>query len=167
MAKEIKKEKIDNNEYLFTQLDPRKSAKLMLWLLGLVGSPIGKAIGGFKSGKNGKGLLDAELDFDAVGAALQALFEKADDQKVEENIDLLLDTVLHEGKPLSLDSIVFQGKVLHMFKVVRRALEVNYSDFLAVSRGVSAAMGKMMTMMSEKQTSTGSSGDQSLPASQP
>lgn len=168
MGREAVKFKIDKNEYVFTQLDPRKGSKLFLWLLSLTGAPLGKAVGSLKQGKGGKGILDAEADFDSIGLALEALLSKADNPEVESKIDIILDTVLYNAQPLNMDSLVFQGNILHMFKVIKKALEVNFSDFLDVSRGVSAAVQKVMVSMSEKQTSamkTGSSGDQSLPDS--
>lgn len=152
---------IDGKKYLFTQLDPRRAAKVYMFLTSKIGGTLGKAIGSLKGGK---GLLDADIDMGGLGMALDSLFSSLDDDRTIEHIDTLLSCVLYGADKMSLDHLNFQGQMLHMTMVLKKSLEVNFSDFLDGSRGLGAKVKAMFNMIQARQTSTGSSGDQSLPA---
>lgn len=165
MARQDARAKIDDKEYNFTQLDPRRAARVYLFLTSRVGGTLGKAIGAVKGGK---GLMDADVNMKDLGEALETLFLSLDDERMVEHIDTLLSSVIFGATNMSLDHNNFQGAMLHMTKVVKKAVEVNFSDFLGESSGVAAKFREMFRRMSqEKPTSTGSSGDPSLRALQP
>lgn len=159
MARQEDTVQIDENTYLFTQLDPRRSAKVYLFLMSKIGGTVGKAIGAVK----GKGsFMEADVNMKDLGDAVQHIFANLDDDATMGHIDTLLSSVLYKGKNLSLDNLVFQGKMLHMTKVVQKSVEVNYSDFLGESSGVVQRVKAMFRRLNqESPTSTGSSGDQS------
>lgn len=167
MARQEDTVQIDDQSYLFTQLDPRRATKVYLWLTGITGGVIAKSMGAVKQ-QDGKSLLDADVDFSKLGDAIQSALLTLDDDRTIENFDVLLSCVLHGGKRLSLDSLQFQGKMLHMTKVVTKSVEVNFSDFFDVFRAkLGGSLRGLMTMIQGRQTSTGGSGDPSSPTPSP
>lgn len=160
MARQDDTVMIDNNKYLFTQLDPRRAARVYLFLTNKIGSTLGKAIGSLKGGK----ILDADIDMKSLGEAVEGLFSTLDDDSTLQHIETLLSSVLFNGQQMNLDSLNFQGKMLHLTKVTKKAVEVNFSDFLDENNGLVAKLKGMFNTIQDRQTSTGSSGDQSLPA---
>jgi hypothetical protein len=155
---------IDDNKYTFSQLDPRRAAKVYAFLLGRFGATVGDAIGALGKLKGFKSIQDADLDMSKLGSALAKLFQSMDDDKTLEHVDTLLSSVLFEGSNMNLDHINFQGRMKHLTKVTQKALEVNYADFLEGSRGIVEKLKATVTLIQGKQTSTGSSGAQSSKA---
>lgn len=145
MARQEDRVEIDGKKYLFTQLDPRRAAKVYLFLTSKIGGTLGKALGAVKGGK----LMDADVDMKDLGAAVENLFLTLDDDRTIEHIDSLLSSVLFGNENLSLDHINFQGKMLHMTKVVKKAVEVNFADFLDESSGLGAKLKGMFRRMSQ------------------
>jgi hypothetical protein len=160
MARQEAPVTIDKHKYLFTQLDPRRAARVYVWLLGIIGGTVGGAVGSLKGGK---GIMDADVDLASLGKALEGAFLKLDDDKTFENIDTLLSCVLFGGENMSLDHLNFQGGMLHLTKVVKKSVEVNFSDFLEGSSGLVGRVKGVLAMIQGRRTSTGSSGDQSSP----
>jgi hypothetical protein len=163
MARQEDTVQIDQQKYTFTQLDPRRAAKVYLWLTGITGSTVARSMAAVEK-KAGKGLLDSDVDFQKLGSAIQDALATLDSERTIENVDVLLSSVLHKGEPLSLDSLQFQGKMLHMTKVVQKSVEVNFSDFFDVFRAkFGAKLRGVMTTILDPRTSTGGSGAQSSP----
>lgn len=158
MARQDDRQEIDGKKYLFTQLNPRRAAKVYLFLTSRIGGTIGKAVGALKGGK---GLLDADVDMKELGDAIEHVFKTLDDDAALEHIDTLLSSVLCGADTMSLDHNNFQGSMLHMSKVVKKSVEVNFADFLGGSSGLAAKLKEMFRTIQDRQTSTGSSGDQS------
>lgn len=164
MARQDDTVEIDGKKYLFTQLDPRRAARVYAFLLNKFGGTLGKALG---SVKGGKGLLDADVDMKQLGEAVEHLFSSFDDDSTIQHMDTLLSCIIFNGERMNLDHLNFQGKMLHMSKVLKKSLEVNFSDFLEGSSGIAAKLKAMFSTIQARQTSTGSSGDQSSQVSQP
>lgn len=161
MARQEDTVMIDDKQYMFTQLGPREATKVYLWLVGLVGGLVGSGIAAVAKGKGSGSILDADVDFDKLGGALDRAFNTLDSDRTMQQLDVLLSSVLFSGQRMNLDSLNFQGRMLHMTKVTRKAVEVNFSDFLEGFAGASGHLKRMMAIVQNRATSTGSSGAQS------
>jgi len=122
----IEKE-IDGEVYSFFMLRPRKSLSLLSKIVKLLGPSIGKA---FSTEVKVKDIMDANIN---IGDSVIAFSNQFDDDRVQNIIDILLSQVHHKGKgELSNDAVydeLFSGKIKHLFKVVLKAMEVQYADF--------------------------------------
>jgi len=158
MGREAVDKIIDGTNYTITQFGATKSMKLLTRLSKIVGEPLGEIASGFDSKKN---LLDQEFDGKMIGHAVKALVDNLDEDHVVDTLKQLLSCVLHNGATLDKTfDIHFQGRLGHMFKVVFAALEVQYKDFLG-GIGELVSLNRVASS-SERQTSTGLSGDPSL-----
>lgn len=138
--REPKEITIDEITYKMYPLSPFKSSKILTRILKLVGRPLGKLIG--ESQKGGKGgLMDADVNPEIIGLALEALTERMEESEIEKLMkDLLpldLITFSEEGgekftKIINIENHLNKRDkgLMHLFKLVKFSLEVNYSDFL-------------------------------------
>jgi hypothetical protein len=120
---------IDNEKYIFYMLKPRISLSLLTKLIKIIGPGIGKA---FPSSIKAKDILETDID---IGSLFHELSNKIDEKEVQEIIDILFSQVMHSGegellKGMAYDNL-FSGRIKHLLKVVLKALEVQYNDFLA------------------------------------
>ena len=126
---------IDGERYTFCQLPPKRSLKLMMRILRIVGPTLGVAVDGVKGSVTGAGvdvqsLMAADIDLARIVAVL---CERLDQNEVEAIVDDLLSQTIHAGQgevSRKFDAL-FGGRLPHLFKVVYAALLVEYSDFLA------------------------------------
>lgn len=119
------KKTIDGEEYIFCQLPPKKSMKLLTRILRIIGPALGVVVGD-------KTKIDdiANLDI-KPGMIVSELCSRLDENEVEHIVDTLLSQVHHCGKG-ELSKVFdehFGGRLPHLFNVVFAALEVEYSDF--------------------------------------
>lgn len=133
MARETIIKTIDEHKYEFYQFGAIQAVKVLTRLLKIIGEPIGMAITGV--GKKSKSILDQEIDKDALGKAIRALTERLDDNEVLSLINALMEQVLCDGKRIIFDTH-FKGRIGHMFKVVKEAIEAQYSDFFEGGLGL-------------------------------
>ena len=122
---------IDNEQYTFCQMPPKRSLRLMTKIIRIVGAPLGAALNGIKADQvDIAALLEADLDFSMI---VTALCDRLDENEVEAIVDELLSQVLHagQGEVSKKFDVIFAGRLPHLFKVVGQALKVEYGDFLA------------------------------------
>lgn len=124
--KEVERE-IDGEVYTFHMLKPRKSLTLLTKIVKLLGPSIGKA---FSKEVKVKEILNADIN---IGDAVIEFSSKLDDDRVQYIIDVLLTQVIHHGKGTLSNEVaydeLFSGRLKHLFKVVTKAMEVQYADF--------------------------------------
>lgn len=130
---------VDDQNYVVQLYSPTYGLELYAKLLRLLGQPVVKLIGSLKGIDFSKpaGLLDfdlADLDTDAAGEALQALFANLKD---DEFVPLIKSILSQTYNSPSLDPVSarfetqFAGKYLHLFKLTAKTLGVQYQDFLS------------------------------------
>ena len=122
---------INNEQYTFCQMPPKRSLRLMTKIIRIVGAPLGAALNGIKADQvDIAALLEADLDFSMI---VTALCDRLDENEVEAIVDELLSQVLHagQGEVSKQFDVIFAGRLPHLFKVVGQALKVEYGDFLA------------------------------------
>jgi len=128
MGKQIVKKEIDGAKFTFYYLIPRISTKLLIRLIKIIGPSFGKAFP--DSDVKLKDIADIDIQ---IGPAVDALICRFDEDEVQDIIDILLATVLHEGQgnlgEEAARNELFTGNLSFMFKVVGAALEVQYTDF--------------------------------------
>lgn len=152
--------KIGEHQYTFTQLDPRRAARIYTFLLARFGDSLSTAIGAIKPGK-GAGLAavkDGDFDMKGLGSAVGKMLMALDDDIAMAHIDTLLSSVIGAGGQMSLDHANFQGSMMHLTLVVKKAVEVNYADFLGENSVLVGKLKALFHTIQESQTSTGSSG---------
>lgn len=144
----IEKE-IDGEFFIFHYLPPRMSTKLLVRLLKIVGPSIGKAFP--TSNMKVKDILDADIQ---IGSAVDTLMGKFNEDEVQDIIDILLSRVNHKGKgSLSNEATyteLFTGNLSLLFKVVGKALEVQYADFFGGKFGLKSIIEKAKLMSMEE-----------------
>jgi len=128
MGKKFVEKEIDGEVYTFYMLKPRISLNLLSKIVKLIGPCIGKA---FPNEVKIKEILEANIN---IGDAVTMFADKFDDDRVQNIIDVLFSQVLHKGEGSLSDETVysnlFSGRIKHLFKVVLKAMEVQYADFL-------------------------------------
>jgi len=145
--KTSKTEKINNKTFEFTQLSPRSALPIYTFLMPLIGrtiTGIGSSIKNFDDLKGIQDLLNqGNVNLKTLGDSICEALEKIEDNpKIEQYIDTLLSSVIHNGSVLNLDSLVFQGNFLLLNKVIIKAVEVNFSDFFEGNGGLGGLIQK-------------------------
>ena len=124
----FQEKEIDGELYIFTMLRPRVSISLLKRIIKLFGPTIGKT---FPEAIKIKDILDANIH---IGDALTEFSERLDDKEVQDMIDILFTQVQHKGEGILSNQLAFDnlftGRIKHLFKVVLKAVEVQYADFL-------------------------------------
>jgi len=139
--REPKEVTIDEVTYKMYPLSPFKSSKILTRILKLIGRPLGKLIGESQKDAKGNGsLLDADVNPEIIGMALEALTERMEENAIEKLMKDLLPTDLitfsvdgeDYKKIVNIESHMNKREkgLMHLFKLVKFSLEVNYSDFL-------------------------------------
>ena len=129
---------IDGEQYTFCQLPPKKSLKLLMRLLRIVGPTMGVAMDGARGGRvDVKTLLEADID---IARIVSTLCERLDENEVEAIVDGLLSQTIHagNGEVSKRFDVLFGGRLPHLFKVLAEALRVEYGDFLAAGPALNA-----------------------------
>ena len=128
MGKKFVEKEIDGEVYIFHMLRPRISVALLSKIVRLLGPSLGKA---FPNEVKIKEIFDVNIN---IGDAIITFSDKFDDIRVQEMIDVLFSQIQHKGEgALSDDTVydkLFAGRIKHLFKVVFKAMEVQYADFL-------------------------------------
>lgn len=121
---------------LLTQLRPSRAIKVITYLSRILGSTAGKALGsvnGFKP----EDLENASLE--KLGDAITHFLVSIDDDAFIEKINILFESVTHNNTVIHVDYPCFQGRPDLILSVAKKALEVNFKDFLQEN---SALVGK-------------------------
>lgn len=144
------KKTIDGTEFEVAPFSAIEALKLQSTLLRIFGPAFGAAIGAIdKKDKNSQ----TNIDGNALGSALQMLFDGLDETQMIILIERLLKKTsctfsVNGGAPVVFDfaesfnerlDIVFQGRLMTVYKVIGFVLEVNYPDFFGK---IGAAIGK-------------------------
>lgn len=142
MARKTEEKEIDGIRFEVTQLDPKRSQRLLLRIMGHLSHAMGKAMAGV-SGDPEKGLSleTMDLDFSKVGQAIPALFERLTPDEFE-GIQKELLTYARAQRPggewvqlwPAFDLVMGEEPATPFtgFKVALFAFEVNYGNFSGV-----------------------------------
>lgn len=130
---------VSSVRFQFMPIPPEDSLKIMTRVLKVVGAPMGSAIGAFKGdeGEQHLDIMDKKIDLAIIGDAVTALCTGLNEVEILTTIKLLLRYVRIEvpetGGFVNVNlNVHFQKKLGLLFGVVRKAMEVNFSDFLSV-----------------------------------
>lgn len=124
-------QQIDGKKYEIFQLAPKESLRILTKIIRIVGGPVGISLASMKGIKNLKDLLDSDVGSDLIGSLISTLAGRLDEKDVLDICETLLNNVSCDGVLIQqMEHPNFQGKPFHLLKVVKSALEVNYSDFL-------------------------------------
>lgn len=133
-----------NVDVYFHQLKPSESLIFLMYLGKIVGGSAGKFVGAM----DGASLTDlankTDFNMDKIGDAIGVLFDRFEEKETITKLNLLLGSAKMNGQPLYIDSPLFDGDLKPLFRAVKVALEVNYSDFLG---GVSGLLKKVADRM--------------------
>jgi hypothetical protein len=137
MSLAIQTRVIDGKTYTIPQLPGRASLK-MLNRLGKAIGPAFAALMGTVKAQGSKPNL-ADLDFSAIGGAVEALFTNVSDEDLDYFIDnLLKDALVDNVKLLPQIDLLFQGSSDTLIKVLAFAVTANYANF---SRALAGFLG--------------------------
>lgn len=125
---------------VFEKLSPSKSLSFLIYMGKIIGGTIGKSLTAFDGSKKLSEIQGQDIDISKIGDALFHSFERLDDKEFIEKLNLLFESVNHEGNQVHVDYLIFDGRPDLIFLVAKEALEVNYSRFL---RGISGSMDKI------------------------
>lgn len=121
---------IDGHDVEIFQLPVPISLKVLTRLSKILAKPIGSAISGDEI--KDQNILDKNIN---LGNILGNLGDRLDEEIVITTIEMILPYISIKQKiPRNLESFDEYG-VIFLLKVVYKALEVNYADFLDVFRG--------------------------------
>ena len=145
---------IDGQTYEIWHLPTEPAVKMLVKLTKLIGGPVGKAISGLTSSSGS--ILDANVGFDFIGAAIGMLTNKLDEDEVLGIVKTMLKYVnkkTEKGGFIEVDlDVDFQGKIMHLLNVVRAALEHNFSDFFV---GIKSRLKEVLPALKSEQSSKG------------
>lgn len=149
--KDVVRSTIDGKEYLFYQLTPKKAFKVLSWVTRKLGKPLGGIFASFGSVDFSKDVSNLKLDSAKLADALAGLFEGlAEEDENIAKIEVLLSSVEFSGSSLNFDHPNFQGDTKHLLKVIWKALEVNFSDFLGGSFAIAEKLKTAISSMRAK-----------------
>ena len=142
---------IDGSTYEIWHLPTEPAIKMLTKLTKIIGAPVGKAVSGLTSSSGS--ILDANVGFDFIGAAIGMLTNKLDEDEVLGIIKTMLAYVNKKNEKggfvgVSLD-VDFQGRIMHLLNVVRAALEHNFSDFFA---GIKSSLREVLPALKSEQS---------------
>lgn len=169
MGIQTREVEIRGRTFRVTQMTPMRSLKLLNKLGKVLGPALaraGAALGA--GGEKPEDLLDAHIDFGAMGSALAALFQElADDAQFEHVLRGLLSGAVvvadEKVQPLfgadgtgssAVFDAVFADHPADAYKLALFSLEVNYSDF---SDAIAAIKGRVLAAVA-KRAESGTSG---------
>lgn len=134
---------------LFTQLSPSKSLIFMMYLGKMLGGSAGKVIGAFNGSslQEISGLKEENINLEKIGDAIFGLFARLDEEEVINKLNLLFSSVSLNGETLDVDHLMFQGEPGLIFKVAKKALEVNYKSFLDGNSGLIGKITKTLKIV--------------------
>jgi len=141
---------IDGQTYEIWHLPTEQAIKMLTKLTKIVGEPVGKAVSGLKSSSGS--ILDADVDYDFIGAAIGILTNKLDEDEVLGIVKTILKYVnkkTEKGGFIEANLDDFQGRIMHLLNVVRASLEHNFSDFFA---GIKSRLKEVLTPLKSAQS---------------
>lgn len=140
MRKEPRLEQFEFNgqqvDVYFHQLKPSESLVFLLYLGKIVGGSAGKFIGAMDGASLAELANKTEFNMDKIGDAIATLFDRFDEKETIAKLNLLLSSAKMNGVSIHIDGPLFDGNLKPLFRAVKIALEVNYSDFLDVISGL-------------------------------
>lgn len=113
--------------YTVTQLPAMRAAKLIPRLGKMLGPTFARML--TMPGASGlAGLL--KMDVGALAPAVETLFDRLTETELESLIKLMLESATVDGRPLLVRfDTEMQGRILDLFKLLKFAFEVNYTNF--------------------------------------
>lgn len=140
MATKTDTREIDGMQFMVTGLPAWQSMKMLTRIGRILGPSLAKMVG---SKRVGASIMDIELDGAQIGQAVELLFEKLTEAELESISKKLLENSFvdpGDGKGLRPLLPVFDdvmaGKTFTIFKLLKFAFEVNYSDFSDAAEGI-------------------------------
>ncbi len=146
---------VDGIMYEFEMLPISQALRLSVRIISVIATSASKVFSCFKEGKS---ILDQDINGQALGEAISMLVGGLSEDEVEGSINqLMAKTSVVDSKqnvlPVNMD-IQFTGKIMHLYRVTWKALEVNFGDFLGDSIG-QKLKDKVNSLIQEESTSTG------------
>lgn len=136
---------IDGTTYVVAALPAMQAVRLWHRLVKALGPALSKLVGAFVGTSRGGFELEkvdlADVDLDALGAAVATFFDSLPEEKFDAMIRDLLSTVVVQGSSVALSKSIdahFRGNLSAMFRLAGASLEVNFGDFLDVLRSVAS-----------------------------
>ena len=113
---------------------------------------MGKAISSFALGsKDGLDeMTKGDFDFSKLGELIPVVMDRIDEAETIEKINLILESVTHEGNVLNIDYLIFDGRLDLLFKVLKKALIHNYKFFFTEEILEKLALSKKIIQESQK-----------------
>lgn len=151
---DAKVETIDGATYEVRMLPATRAQKLLVRLGGMLGPAFAK-LAGSADGQN------EEVDAEAFGAAVTALFASADEASVDSVLKELAAVTLVDGKALApIYDVHFAGRIGTLFKWATFALRVQFADFFdALASALNeAGLARAIPGSLSRTASTGPSG---------
>lgn len=127
---------IDGLEHpvLISKLPALKAQTLFVKLSRLIGPAIGRLASGMGDEGGAVGL--ASVRGKEIAGAIDSLVDRLTEEEFEKLRASLLQLTFYGGGPLLPQAdAVFQGKTLALWRIMLKALEVNFSDFFAGAGG--------------------------------
>lgn len=141
MALKMAEKTIDGVNYTISQISATRSVKLLARLGRVLGPALGQIAGLVEGIDPEKSVADQEIDLNAAGDVVRALFATLDDAEIDGLLRELFSNVVAFGDAKDLGFVGafdgnlrnidahFSGRVDSLFRVAFASLEVNYGSF--------------------------------------
>lgn len=125
MQNQVILHEIDGAEYEFYMMPPSKALRIFVQLVKRALGPVGGALDG-GGGVSLAEIMKAKVNMNGL---LSRLAENLDAEWAQQTVQQILEHVRHKGGSQIVFEVEFMGKIMHLFKIIGKALEVNYADF--------------------------------------
>lgn len=144
-------------KYEFCLIPPMDALKILTRLIKRTLPSVGGAL----AGNSIKGMADALNTNVNLDSMAKYLADNLDEREVQDTVREILQHVRIQGRVINIE-LDFAGEIMAMLKVVYKALEVNFSDFI---EGLKEKLVATIKKATSQPTfpSTGTSGGQSSP----
>jgi hypothetical protein len=140
---------INSSSYEMHMMSPRKSHRLLVEVVKMIGPSLGPVADMFFSGsKPAADVMDQKLTPEFFTKAAQALFSSLDERILDKVIDALAEKTMVDGKLLSNKGVLdlhYMGKLDEMYKWLAWGMTVQWG------KSLSALVNVMPTQISQKE----------------
>jgi hypothetical protein len=152
MGRETIKKTIDGVKYTFGRHLPKSSLRLFNRIMKIIAPTIASGIGD----SSFSNVLDQDID---IAGAVNTLCLRTDEPEIEAIFDIILGEVLHNGKSGqeglgncrdNYDAVFLEASIPHVYKVIYKALEVEYSNFFGEGVDLGAMLKRAKDLIPEK-----------------
>lgn len=124
---ESKEKIIEGAKYYVSQFPARRALKIKTRLIKLLAPSLFSTV----SGANSKNILDAEINTDSIGKAVELLVNRLEENELENLIMELLCMTRRDGKEITpqLFDTIYAGNFYELYQALYFIIEVNYGSF--------------------------------------